>query len=111
MKDHCPENNRDYGFVLLVIDTFSKFGWTFPLKNENAQTKKLSFEIIIVNSKRKPNLTETDNRSEFVSKIFTDLLNRSNIKVYSRYGTCERFITKEEWYKRLFFLVDIYIEK
>ena len=36
-------------------------------------------------SKRKPNLNETDDGSEFVNKTVTDLLNKNNNKRYSRY--------------------------
>ena len=65
MKNYGSENNIGYRYVLVVIDNFSKFGWTVPLKNKNAQTKKNSFENFIISSKRKPNLIETDRGKEF----------------------------------------------
>ena len=65
LKDCGPENNRGYRYVLVVIDNFSKFGWTIPLKNKNAQTIKDSFENILISSKRKPNLVESDRGKEF----------------------------------------------
>ena len=40
LKDYGPENNRGYRYVLVTIDNFSKYGWTVPLKNKNAQTIK-----------------------------------------------------------------------
>ena len=96
LKDYGPENNRGYRYVLVTIDNFSKFGWTIPLKNKNAQTIKDSFENILINSKRKPNLIETDRGKEFYNNIFQDFLNKNNIKLYSRnssYGAvfAERF--------------------
>ena len=96
LKDYDPENNRGYRYVLVTIDNFSKFGWTSPLKNKNAQTIKDSFENILTNSKRKPNLIETDRGKEFYNNIFQDFLNKNNIKHYSRnssYGAvfAERF--------------------
>ena len=84
LKDYGPENNRGYRYVLVVIDNFSKYGWTVPLKNKNAQTIKDSFENILINSKRKPNLIESDRGKEFYNNIFQDFLNKSNIKLYSR---------------------------
>ena len=84
LKDYGPENNRGYRYVLVVIDNFSKFGWTVPLKNKNAQTIKDSFENILISSKRKPNLIETDHGREFYNNIFQDFLNKNNIKLYSR---------------------------
>ena len=46
LKDYGPENNRGYRYVLGIIDNFSKFGWTVPLKYKNAQTINDSFENI-----------------------------------------------------------------
>ena len=96
LKDYGPENNRNYRYVLVTIDNFSKFGWTIPLKNKNAQTIKDSFENILINSKRKPNLIESDRGREFYNNIFQDFLNKNDIKHYSRnssYGAvfAERF--------------------
>ena len=96
LKDYGQENNRGYRYVLVTIDNFSKFGRTIPLKNKNAQTIKDSFENILTNSKRKPNLIETDRGKEFYNNIFQDFLNKNNIKLYSRnssYGAvfAERF--------------------
>ena len=96
LKDYGPENNRGYRYVLVVIDNFSKFGWTVPLKNKNAQTIKDSFENIIISSKRKTNLIEIDRGKEFYNNIFQDFLNKNDIKLYSRnssYGAvfAERF--------------------
>ena len=84
LKDYGAENNRGYRYVFVIIDNFSKFGWTVPLKNKNAQTIKHSFENIIINSKRKPNLIQTDRGKEFYNNIFQDFLNKNDIKLYSR---------------------------
>ena len=84
LKDYGPKNNRGCRYVLVVIDNFSKFGWTIPLKNKNAQTIKDSFENILINSKRSPNLIETDRGKEFYNNIFQDFLNKNDIKLYSR---------------------------
>ena len=84
LKDYGPENNRGYRYILVIIDNFSKYGWTIPLKNKNAKTIKDSFENILISSKRKPNLSETDRGKEFYNNIFKDFLNKNNIKLYSR---------------------------
>ena len=84
LKDYGPENNRNYRYVLVVIDNLIKFGFTVPLKNENAQTKKVFYENILIGSKRKPILIETDRGKEFFNNIFQDFLIRDNIKVCSR---------------------------
>ena len=96
LKDYGPENNRNYRYVFVIIDNFSKFGWTIPLKNKNAQRIKDSFENILISSKRKPNLIESDRGKEFYNNIFQDFLNKNNIRLYFRnssYGAvfAERF--------------------
>ena len=47
LKDYGPENNKGYRYVLATIDNFSKFGWTIPLKNKNAQTIKDSLKTYL----------------------------------------------------------------
>ena len=84
LKDYGPENNRGYRYVLVIIDNFSKFGWTIPLKNKNGITIKDSFENILISSKIKPNLIESDRGKEFYNNIFQDFLIKNNIKLYSR---------------------------
>ena len=84
LKDYGPENNRGYRYVLVVVDNFSKYGWTIPLKNKNAMTIKDSFENILISSKIKPNLIESDRGKEFYNNKFQSLLNNNNIKLYSR---------------------------
>ena len=96
LKVYGPENNRGYRYVLVVIDNFSKYGWTVLLKNKNAQTIKDSFESIIISSKRSPNLLQGDRDRGFYNNIFQEFLNKNNIKIYSRnssYGAvfAERF--------------------
>ena len=96
LKDYGSENNRGYRYVLVIIDNFSKLGWIIPLKNKNAQTIKDSFENLLISSKRKPNLIESDRGKEFYNNIFQDFFNKNNIKLYSRnssYGAvfAERF--------------------
>ena len=96
LKVYHPKNNRGYRYALVMIDNFSKFGFTIPLKNKNAITIKDSFENILIKSKRKPNLIESDRGKDFYNKIFQDFLNKNSIKFNSRntsYGAvfAERF--------------------
>ena len=85
MNDYGPKNNKGYRYILVVIDNFSKFGWTIPLKNKFSQSITDAFSEIIKSSNRKPNLLETDDGKEHVNKIFNEFLNNNKIKRYSRY--------------------------
>ena len=84
MNDYGIKNNKGYRYLLVVIDNFSKFGWTIPLKNKYTQSITEEFSQIVKSSKRKPNLLETDDGKEYVNKISDDFLNKHNIKRYSR---------------------------
>ena len=69
LKDYGLENNRNYSYVMSIMDNFSKYGWTVPFKNEYAITLKDSFENVLINSRRKPNLIESDLGSESYKNI------------------------------------------
>ena len=84
LKEYGPESNRGYRYVLVIIDNFSKYCWTIPLKNKNSQTIKDSFENVVKSSKRLPNLIKSDRGKEFYNNIFQDFLIKNNIKLYSR---------------------------
>ena len=84
MKDYGPENKSGYRYVLVIIDNFSKFGWTKPRKNKNARILKDFFEKILKSSRRKPNLIESDRGKEFYNNIFQDFRIKNNIKLCSR---------------------------
>ena len=84
LKGYGPKNNRGYRYVLVIIDNFSKLGWTIHMKNKNAQTRKDSFENILINSKRKPNVIESDRGKEFYNNIFQDFPKKNNIKLFSK---------------------------
>ena len=82
MNDYGPENNRGYRYVLVVVDNFSEFGWTIPLKNKYAQSIRDTFSEIIKSSNRKPNLLEIDDGKEYVNKIQRIFETEYNKKIF-----------------------------
>ena len=84
LRNNGPENNRGYRYVLVIIDNFSKFGFTVPIKTKDAQTIQDFFENFLISSKRKPKLIGTDRIKEFYYKIFQDFWNKNNIKIFSK---------------------------
>ena len=84
LKDYGTENIRGERYVFVVIENFIKIGWTIPLKNKSAQTVKNCFESLLLNSKRKPKLFETDRGTEFYNSIFQIFSNTNNNKHYCR---------------------------
>ena len=84
INDYGIKNKKGYRYILVVIDNFSKFRLTIPLKNKYNQSIADAFSQIIKTSGRKPNLLETDDGKEYVNKTFNEFLNNHNIKRYSR---------------------------
>ena len=85
MKKYSEENEGNC-YLLNVIDTFSKFAWTLPIKNKDGVTVSKAFEKIIKSAEtqkhKSPNLLHTDKSLEFGNKHFKSLLNNFNIKKY-----------------------------
>jgi len=78
------KNNRGYKFILIVIDTYTKFVWVQALKNKSAkQVTQGMRNILKVNH---PKLLQTDNGTEFYNKQFQNLMTKYNIKHYSTYS-------------------------
>ena len=73
-KDYGPENIRGHRYILVVIDNFSKIGWTVPLNRKNAQTIKHSYENVLERAKTKPKLIETDRGKKFHNIFFQNFL-------------------------------------
>ena len=89
--------NRPYRWILFVIDSFSKYLWTVPLKNKSAESVISAFKKVFREAGTRPALLHTDMGREFTSKDFTDFLKENKVKRYSIYSVmksaiCERVI-------------------
>ena len=85
MVDYKTSNNKGYRYIFIVINNFSKYLWTIPLKNKYSQTITNEFSNIITTSKRKPLKLESDRGTEFYNSIFQNFLKSKNIHHYSRF--------------------------
>lgn len=88
--------NGGYNYILAVIDTFSKYAWTIPLKNKNKDSVSEAFQSLLQKGRIPKNL-QTDQGTEFYNNKFKIILNLHNINHYSTYSTkkasiVERFI-------------------
>ena len=73
LKDYGTENNRNYRYVLVIIDNFSKYGWTVSLKNKNAQSITISSGNNLISSNIKQRLVETE-RGKKIYNSFSKFL-------------------------------------
>ena len=73
------------GFLLCVIDIFSKYAWVVPLKDKKGISIVKAFQSILKQSNRKPNKIWVDKGSEFYNAYFKKWL-RDNIVMYSTHN-------------------------
>ena len=79
-------NNHGFRFILNVIDVFSKFVWSVPLKDKTGKTITNTFQSIVKTSKRKPKKLLVDNGSEFYNNVLKKWLVENEIKLYSTFN-------------------------
>lgn len=80
------KTNRGYKYILVVIDCFSKYLWTRPLKNKTGNEVSKAFQSILRSGKRVPNNLQTDGGREYYNDNFKKLLSDYNINHYSTYS-------------------------
>lgn len=79
--------NKSYTFILVVIDCFSKYAWTVPLKTKSKEEVTNAFQEVLQNSQRHPTNLQTDMGKEFYNVHFHNLMKSYNINHYSTYST------------------------
>jgi len=80
------KDNKGYRYMLNVIDVFSKFAWSRPLKDKTGLTVLYALKEIIAKSGRKPSHIWVDKGKEFYNKYFDEWLHENNVIRYSTYG-------------------------
>lgn len=73
-------------YLLNVIDVFSKFAWSVPLKDKTGKSITDAFQHIVKSSKRKPEKLWVDQGSEFYDRTFDKWLEDNKIGRYSTYS-------------------------
>lgn len=100
--------NKGYKYILVVIDTFSKFAWTVKLKNKTGVEVTKAMETILINEpNRIPRNLQTDAGKEFFNSSFQNLMRAYNINHYCTFtkmkaSICERFnrtLLNRIWYR------------
>ena len=89
--------NKEFKFLLCVIDIFSKYVWVIPSKDKKGVSTVDAFQKILDHSNRKSNKIWVDKRSEFYYSSFKKCLKDNDIETYSVHNegksvVAERFI-------------------
>ena len=64
------KSNKGFGFLLCVIDIFSKYAWVIPLNDKKGVTIVNAFQNILKKTNRKPNKIWVDKDSEVYNNSF-----------------------------------------
>jgi hypothetical protein len=94
MQKYAKENDN-YKYILTVIDVFSKYAWTKPLKDKSAKSVAAAFEEILKNGT--PDNLMTDSGKEFTNATMKALYKKYGINFYTarnpdiKASVCERF--------------------
>ena len=121
------KQNKNYKYILIVLDVFSRFAWARPLKTKTGQEVYLALKDIFTKSGRSPTRIWSDDGTEFFNAHVQSLLRSYDIILYSTFNEpkaalAERFIRtlrrKMEmhyilsqstvWYKELQNMIDEY---
>ena len=62
--------NKEFRFLLCIIDIFSEYAWVVPLKDKKCVSIVNAFQKIVDDSDRKPNKIWIDKGSGFTIVLF-----------------------------------------
>lgn len=79
------KENNGYKYILVVIDTFSKYAWAYPLKRKTKHDICKAFTDLFGKG-RIPNNLQTDLGTEFYNDELKKILTKLNIRHYSTYS-------------------------
>lgn len=76
--------NKDYKYILIVINCFSKYVWALPLKSKTGTEVSASMEQIF--KQQTPKNLQTDMGKEFFNKQFEVLTKKYNVNHYNTFS-------------------------
>lgn len=86
--------NRGYRYILVVINTFSKYVWAIPVKRKTGGDVTSAMRTVLTSLKVSPNNLQTDMGKEFYNKEFQNLMKEYNINHYSSYSSLKSSIVE-----------------
>lgn len=88
------KENKNHNYILVVIDTFSKYAWTEPVKNKTAICVRNAMKAIFDRSGRVCKRCQTDNGVEFFNKLFDELMKSNRIHHYASFSVLKASIVE-----------------
>ena len=72
------DENDGFKYFLLIIDTFSRYVWTVPMRSKSSKETTAAFETVFKEG-RSPDILRTDSGGEFKSFALKKILDEENI--------------------------------
>ena len=98
--------NKGYKYLLMVLDLFSKYGWTVPLRTKTGLEVFQALASIF--RENKPKMLWVDKGKQYYNRHVLDLLVKNKIQIYSteneeKSSVCERWnrTIKTKMYKQV----------
>lgn len=88
------KNNKGYKYILFVIDCFSKFLWTEPIKNKAAHEVARAMSNILKRAHQNPKNLQSDMGKEYYNEKFKHLMKTNGINHYSTFSTIKASIAE-----------------
>lgn len=80
------KQNRNFKYILTVIDIFSKYAWAIPIRNKTGKDVANAMQLVF-DEKRYPKNMHTDMGKEFYNTYFKKLMDLYKINHYSTFST------------------------
>lgn len=103
------KSNRNFKYILMCIDCFTKKGFATALKTKCAQEVLQGFIQILEQARAKPIFIQYDLGKEFVNKRFESFLNDNNIKFFSVHSDKKACIV-ERWNRTIMLRISKWFE-
>ena len=93
--ESLSSKNKNFKYLLCVIDIFTKYVWVKPLKDKKGKTGLNAFVKIVNESNRKPNKLWFNQGREFYNKLMQEWLDNNDILMYSTHNEGKSVIAEK----------------
>ena len=90
----AKKNNKGYRYILVVIDSFSRYVWCEPLKTKTGLEVSRALEKIFKSLKKTPYVLTTDHGTEFFNRDTNKIYKKFNIKIFGSHGVTKNSIAE-----------------
>ena len=104
-----PQYNSNYKYILMAIDTLSKYGMAEKMKNKKGSTVIDRLKSMFKKSKRKPRIIITDAGKEFLNRQFKNFLKSKKIKHQVIFGSPNKAAIVERWNRTIKEIIQKYM--